>query len=75
MERSKVATRTFTVEFASAIKQISEAPDRWGRYECGTHRFIFANFPFSVIYRVRNEVVQIITVAHHRRKPGYWHKR
>lgn len=29
-------------------------------------------FPFNVLYRVVDGVVQILAVAHHRRRSGYW---
>jgi hypothetical protein len=29
-------------------------------------------FPFNVLYRVAGGAVQILAVAHHRRRPGYW---
>jgi hypothetical protein len=32
-------------------------------------------FPFSVAYAVRRDFVEVIAVAHHRRKPGYWRVR
>jgi plasmid stabilization system protein ParE len=32
-------------------------------------------FPYSVIYREADSVVQVLAVAHHRREPGYWARR
>ena len=32
-------------------------------------------FPFSVVYREVDDVVQVLAVAHHRREPGYWARR
>ena len=32
-------------------------------------------FPYSVIYREVDSVVQVLGVAHHRREPGYWTRR
>jgi toxin ParE1/3/4 len=32
-------------------------------------------FPYSIAYRDEPELIRIITVAHHRREPGYWTKR
>ena len=29
-------------------------------------------FPFSVIYREAGERIEILAVAHHRRRPAYW---
>lgn len=32
-------------------------------------------FPYSVVYREVDSVVQVLAVAHHRREPGYWARR
>jgi len=32
-------------------------------------------FPFSVVYREVDGVVQVLAVAHHRREPDYWTRR
>jgi hypothetical protein len=33
------------------------------------------HFPFSLVYRVRHAEIEIVAVAHHRRRPGYWRSR
>jgi hypothetical protein len=32
---------------------------------------VFQRFPFSLFYRVTAGAIEVIAVAHHRRKPGY----
>ena len=32
-------------------------------------------FPYTLHYRVVGEVIDILAVAHQKRRPGYWHKR
>lgn len=32
-------------------------------------------FPYSLIYRLQDDAVRIIAIAHHSRRPGYWVKR
>ncbi|MGH8557750.1 MAG: type II toxin-antitoxin system RelE/ParE family toxin [Methylococcales bacterium] len=70
-ERSAIAARAFSTEIASSIQKIADAPERWKSYEFGTRRFILPNFPFSIIYRVHENAVQVVAVSHHRRRPGY----
>lgn len=41
----------------------------------GTRRYLLPNFPFSFVYRVHNEEIEIVAVAHHWRYPGYWRSR
>ena len=38
-------------------------------------RLLLQQFPYSLIYQVSSEVVTILAVAAHRRRPGYWAKR
>jgi plasmid stabilization system protein ParE len=74
-ERSETAARAFLREMDHAVLRISEAPERWPKYASLTRRFLLARFPFSVIYRIAEQVVEVIAVAHHKRKPGYWRPR
>lgn len=71
-ERSEMAARAFLREMDRAILRISEAPERWPAYDSLTRRFLLSRFPFAVIYRVAGQAVQVIAVAHNKRKPGYW---
>lgn len=38
-------------------------------------RYVLRRFPYSIIYQATADEIQILAVAHHRRKPGYWTKR
>jgi len=29
-------------------------------------------FPYSLIYRLQDDAVRVIAIAHHCRRPGYW---
>lgn len=74
-ERSLIAARAFLSEFISSVETVYENPERWPQYLAGTRRYFFPQFPFSLIYRVTEEGVQVVALAHHRRKPGYWAQR
>ena len=74
-ERSPPAAEAFLVEPYLAVQRIREAPHRWPRYGKGARRYILPRFPFSMIYRVQAELIEVVAVAHHRRKPGYWKSR
>ena len=65
----------FLAEIDNALEEIVRFPHRWPQHLRGTRRFLLTNFPFSIIYRVRTEVIEIVAVAHHKRRPGYWRKR
>jgi hypothetical protein len=38
-------------------------------------RLALRRFPFGLVYRVSSSMVQIVAVAHQRRRPGYWRQR
>ena len=47
-----------------------------GRKVDEAHRSVpLRRFPFVLFYLVRANVVQIIAVAHKRKRPGYWRRR
>ena len=56
------------------IATIVAAPQRWPVF-AGARRYILRRFPFSVIYRVVDERIQVVAVAHHSRRPVYWGRR
>jgi len=65
----------FITEVSDAIDGIRKAPHRWPKYLHGTRRFVLGRFPFSIIYLDAAEFVNIVAVAHSKRKPGYWKRR
>ncbi len=52
-ERSPSAALDFESEFQRAISAIDEAPDRWPVYLSHFRRYILRQFPFSIVYRIR----------------------
>lgn len=59
----------------TAVQLVASKPDTWPAYLHGTRRYLLHRFPYSLIYREKDAVIQIVALAHHRRKPGYWSKR
>ena len=74
-ERSLRAADAFLEELDDALRLIAEAPQRWPRYEAGTRRLPLRRFPYFVVYRERFHTVQVLAIAHGRRRPGYWRSR
>lgn len=64
----------FVLAVDDAITTIVAAPQRSAIF-AGERRYILRRFPFSVIYRVVDERIQIVAVAHHSRRPAYWGRR
>ena len=64
-----------------AIALIVSAPERWPLAprvspRRGAHRYVLKHFPYDVIYRlVGADELEVVALAHHKRRPGYWAKR
>ena len=74
-DRNASAADAYFAELDSAVEAIVENPALWPRYVYGTRRYIFRRFPFYLAYRETAGRIEIIAVAHGRRKPGYWKSR
>jgi plasmid stabilization system protein ParE len=41
----------------------------------GERRFVLDRFPYTILYRVREDEVFVTAIAHQSRRPGYWRRR
>ncbi len=67
-------------EVARALEAITERPMAWPLWPgvgeaVGVRRFLLARFPFAVGYILEGAEVVVLSVAHTRRRPGYWLER
>lgn len=74
-ERVAGLGRMFFSEIESAIHTIQNSPDTWPKYMAGTQRFLVHRFPFAIVYRSDDQMIQVIAVMHLKRRPGYWARR
>jgi plasmid stabilization system protein ParE len=74
-ERSEVASQAFILQIDRALAAIAAAPDRWPPRQRNERRVVLPRFPYSILYRIRNDEIFIVAVAHDRRRPGYWRHR
>jgi hypothetical protein len=56
-------------------KRIVTNPEAGARLSGAFRKRIVQGFPFSVIYRVWEDCIYLVAVAHHHRRPGYWRER
>ena len=70
--RNPEAGDAFMAELNAAIDQIEQGPRQWPPYLVGTRRYLFHRFPFFVVFRETDTRIEILAVAHARRRPGYW---
>ncbi|HYM62599.1 MAG TPA: type II toxin-antitoxin system RelE/ParE family toxin [Thermoanaerobaculia bacterium] len=74
-DRSLAAEASFLRELDHAVESVLDSPVRWPKHIAGTRRYVFPTFPFSLVYFVDREVVAVVALAHHSRRPGYWRRR
>jgi len=74
-DRNETAATRFRRELDRAVGLIVERPDAAPPYVGNTRRFLLRRFPFFVVYRVFSQHVQVVAVAHARRRPHYWLQR
>ena len=68
--RSARAAHAFVVQLDRALQAIVEAPSRWP-VRAGVRRYVMRRFPFVIVYRESEALVEVIAIAHARRRPGY----
>jgi plasmid stabilization system protein ParE len=73
--RSPRAADRFETEVERVLNLISESPEMCPKYD-EVHRFsILRRFPYSIVYRLRNQRAFVVAVAHSSRSPDYWENR
>jgi plasmid stabilization system protein ParE len=67
------------LRFLSAVEQTAEritAHPEAGAFLSGEFRKrIVPGFPYNLIYRVWEDYIYLVAVAHQHRRPGYWRER
>lgn len=73
-ERSSEAATRFFLELERALDLIAESPSRWP-VRAGVRKYVMRRFPFVIVFRVHDSTVEVLAIAHARRRPGYWKER
>ena len=63
---------SFRAAIESAISLIRQFPNAWPQLSTTTRRCRTKRFPYGIIYRIKNNEIQILAVAHFSREPNYW---
>lgn len=72
LERSERAATHFVTEITRALESISKNPKMYAENSDDIRRCVVRHFPFLVVYRLKNNRIQVLAFAHGRRRPGYW---
>ena len=63
----------YLTEFEQVLEVLCKAPHRYPiEKKPNIRRIRLKNFPFTVLYRISLDSVQVLAVAHYRRRPQYW---
>lgn len=62
----------FLRELEAGCQTIVELPETWPVFRRKYRRFLLSKFPFSVIYRQKNDSIFVVAVMHNSRKPDCW---
>ncbi len=74
-ERQTGLGKRFSIALQDGLTHIQNQPQLYPRIEASCQRALLSHFPYGIIFRERNDEVQIIAVMHLRRAPDYWKKR
>ena len=73
--RSHLSALDFRDELKSALARLRKSPNACSPYLYDTRRVLLDRFPYFVVFRERLHDIQIVAIAHAKRRPGYWAKR
>lgn len=65
--------RRYLAVFDVAMSKICSAPERYRvEFPLSICRYRVPGFPYNILYRLVDTDIEVLVVAPHRRRPGYW---
>ena len=74
-EAGKAAATRFIDEVEQLRSLILDYPRIGTPGRLDTRSLVFKRFPYTLVYRARGDVLEVIALAHQSRRPEYWVKR
>lgn len=65
-------SHTFSQEIRRIVELAVEQPGLGSPGLHGTSRLYLRRFPYTLIFRIQNDILRVIAIAHQSRRPGYW---
>ena len=62
-------------EFYDGIEAIVDNPYLYQTISRSYRKLTLKRFPYKIIFNVKRELITIVALSHHKRKPNYWRKR
>jgi plasmid stabilization system protein ParE len=70
--RSTQAALSFAEAVDAALSAVAADPERFLAVDDRHRECRLRRFPFRIVYRVVNDRVLVVAIAHAKRRPGYW---
>jgi len=67
--------RRFLAEIEQALAHIVAFPEASWPVHARTRRKVLLGYPYSLMYSLTDSEIRVLAVAHHSRRPFYWHAR
>lgn len=67
--------KRFLLTVEESLTRISNFPESFPVVDSNIRQCKVARFPYAIVYRVQVNYIQVIALAHSRRKPQYWARR
>lgn len=67
--------KSLITEVKKTVRLIQAHPAAGQNVSARLKKSLVHRFPYSVIYSFDAQSILIVAIAHHRRRPGYWHDR
>ena len=71
----RAVARSFIAAYEEAATLVAANPEIGAPGLTGVRKLPMRTFPYLVVYRLHQDHVAVIAVAHQRRRPGYWANR
>jgi plasmid stabilization system protein ParE len=74
-QRSPHTAERFLDELDHLIELIASDPDRFPQLTSDLRRTLFRRFTYYIVFRATDKSVEVIAVAHGKRRPRFWQPR
>lgn len=65
-------SRAFGAELKRVVSLAAQQPRLGSPGAFGTSRLYFKRFPYTLVFRIEEDRVRVIAIAHQSRRPAYW---
>jgi len=65
----------FSTVLRASVQSIKQLPHGSRLFHDPYRRFVMGRFPYGIIYRLEENTIYIVAIAHFKRRPFYWKDR